>query len=174
MIEKTLKTTMGWLRITIPTQLTEVTLGQMMQLQDNPEVNDIRAISILSGISFNQLQNVINITDFALFSDAALGLAHQLKYLYDSDDIPKQVTLAVNQKNKLVKITNNLSIEPAGAYMAASDIIADEVGQCIAQYGESSWQQHYNPSLNASCQVLAHYLYLTTRYIFAGMRLRLC
>jgi hypothetical protein len=48
MIEKTLKTTTGKLHIKIPTQLSDVTLGQMMAMQAKPNLNDIEAISILS------------------------------------------------------------------------------------------------------------------------------
>jgi hypothetical protein len=53
----------------------------------------------------------------------------------------------------------SLSVEPAGAFMAARDIIADEITQTIAQHGEEDWQKHFSPSLNTCCHVLAHYFY---------------
>ncbi|MEN0053639.1 MAG: hypothetical protein AAGC65_08215 [Mucilaginibacter sp.] len=58
MIEKTLQTTDGKLRVKIPDQLNELTLGQMMALQEKPELNDIEAISILSCIAVETLNNV--------------------------------------------------------------------------------------------------------------------
>jgi hypothetical protein len=58
-----------------------------------------------------------------------------------------------------VKVTHNLSVEPAGAFMAASDIIADEINEHIKQYGEEHWKEHFTPSLKACCHVLAHYFF---------------
>jgi hypothetical protein len=43
--------------------------------------------------------------------------------------------------------------------MAARDIIADEIKEHIQQHGEEDWQDRFNPSLKACCQVLAHYFY---------------
>jgi hypothetical protein len=54
---------------------------------------------------------------------------------------------------------SNLSVEPAGAFMAARDIIADEINGHINLYGKDDWQRYFNPSLKACCQVLAHYLF---------------
>ena len=54
---------------------------------------------------------------------------------------------------------NNLSIEPAGAFMAAREIIAEEISKCIKVYGEENWQNYFNPSLKACCQLLANYFY---------------
>ena len=43
--------------------------------------------------------------------------------------------------------------------MAAREIIADEISECIKIYGEEDWQDYFNPSLKACCQILAHYFY---------------
>jgi hypothetical protein len=56
-------------------------------------------------------------------------------------------------------VLDNLSVEPAGAFMAAREIIADEVNNHIKKFGEEDWKENFNPSLNACCQVLAHYFY---------------
>ena len=157
MIEKTLKTTTGKLRVSIPTQLNEVTLGQMMDLQQTPDLNDIDAISILSGIPSDQLKTVLNFTDFQLFGDVVQSLSHQIAQLYNSDTIPDQIILSAGKPT--VKVMKNLSIEPAGAFMAAREIIADEISECIKIYGEEDWQDYFNPSLKACCQILAHYFY---------------
>jgi hypothetical protein len=156
MIQKTLKTTQGKLKVEIPDKLEEVTLGQMMALQEKTDLNDLEAISILSGVSVEQLKNVQNMDDFAVFGDGVLSLSHQIKHLYNSDVIPKKVTFTTG---KTVNVISNLSVEPAGAFMAAREIIADEINEHIKLYGDEDWQQVFNPSLKACCQVLAHYFY---------------
>ncbi|MEB0249620.1 MULTISPECIES: hypothetical protein [unclassified Mucilaginibacter] len=159
MIEKTLITTHGKLRVAIPSQLNEVTLGQMMALQDNPNLGDLDAISILSGVPVADLKTVRDAGDFMAFADAVLSLSHQIKHLYNSDEIPKQVSLEIDQKNVTVKVISNLSVEPAGAFMAARDVIADEITEHVKIYGEENWKNYFNPSLTACCKVLAYYFY---------------
>jgi hypothetical protein len=159
MIERTLKTTQGKLQVSIPAQLSEVTLGQMMQLQDVPELTDLQAISILSGVSVTDLQNVKDANELIGFADTIMGLSQQIKYLYNADAIPKTVTLAADGKPVTVNVIKNLSVEPAGAFMAARDVIADEISSHIEKYGEENWQDYFNPSLSACCKVLACYFY---------------
>jgi hypothetical protein len=165
MTERILKTTEGKLQIQMPTQLNEVTLGQMMDLQAKPDITDIEAISILSGIPVTELQNIKNYDDLHQFGDVVLSLSYQIKYLYNSNEIPKEVVFTVpgtdgtSPQTTKVKVMQNLSVEPAGAFMAARDIIAEEINTHIKTYGEDDWQEHFNPSLNACCQVLAQYFY---------------
>ncbi len=159
MIEKVLKTTEGRLLVKIPTYLKEVTLGQMMEMQEKHYLNDMDAISILSGIPMDELNNVRNIDDFQVFGDAVHSLSHQIKYLYNSTEIPSKITFILGEKSTTVNVIHNLSVEPAGAFMAASDIIADEINEHIKQYGEEHWKEHFTPSLKACCHVLAHYFY---------------
>jgi hypothetical protein len=165
MTERILKTTEGKLRIQMPTQLNEVTLGQMMDLQAKPNITDIEAISILSGIPVIELQNIKNYDDLHQFGDVVLSLSYQIKYLYNSNEIPKEVIFTlpaadgVSLQKTRVKVMHNLSVEPAGAFMAARDIIAEEINTHIKTHGEDDWQEHFNPSLNACCQVLAQYFY---------------
>lgn len=164
MIEKTIKTTTGKLTVKIPSQLNEVTLGQMIAIQEKPQLNDVEAISILSGIPADELYNIKNMDDFQVFGDAVLALSYQIKYLYNSEVIPKEVTFTVQHPDskplvKKVKVLQNLSVEPVGAFMAARDVIAEEVDNHIKQHGEDNWKENFNPSLNACCQVLAHYFY---------------
>ena len=159
MIEKTLINTHGKLRVKIPAKLQEVTLGQMMALQDSKDLTDLDAISILSGITINELRSVRDANDFVDFADAILDLSHQIKYLYHSDEIPKKITLQMDGKAVTVNVIRNLSVEPAGAFMAARDIIADEIGEHIKLYGEENWKDYFNPSLTACCKVLAYYSY---------------
>ncbi|MES2060844.1 MAG: hypothetical protein V4456_02930 [Bacteroidota bacterium] len=159
MIEKTLITTHGKLRVNIPSQLNEVTLGQMMALQDAPDLGDLDAISILSGVPVSELQSVRDAGDFMQFADTVLALSHQIKYLYNSDEVPKSISIKIDAKAVKINIIRNLSVEPAGAFMAARDVIADEIADHIKIYGEDNWQDYFNPSLTACCKVLAYYFY---------------
>lgn len=154
-IERTLKTLNGTLKIKIPTLLSEVSLGQLMAMQEKDELNDLDAISILSGIPVEEVSNVRNMDDLQVFGDTVLSLSHQIKYLYNSEAIPDKVS--INSKN--VNVIRNLSVEPAGAFMAARDIIADEIKEHVDKYGEDDWKEYFNPSLKACCQLLAHYFY---------------
>lgn len=137
----------------------------MMDLQTKPDITDIEAISILSGIPVHELQNIKNYDDLHQFGDVVLSLSYQIKYLYNSNEIPKEVVFTVpgtdgaSPRRTKVKIMQNLSVEPAGAFMAARDIIAEEINTHIKIHGEDDWQEHFNPSLNACCQVLAQYFY---------------
>jgi hypothetical protein len=159
MIEKTLKTTEGKLRIKVPDRLNEVTLGQMMELQERQNINDLEAISILSDVPLKDLQNVIDINELGAFAEPILSLSYQIKYLYNSDDIPKNITFSLQGKKVTIPVINNLSVEPAGAFMAAREIIADEIGEHINKHGEENLQEHFSPSLKACCHVLAHYFF---------------
>jgi hypothetical protein len=159
MIEKTLKTTDGKILVKIPTSLNEVTLGQMMAMQEKDYLNDIEAISILSGIPMDELCTVHNIDDFQFFGSSVLGLSHQIKYLYNSTDVPRKVTFKLGKREVTINVIHNLSVEPAGAFMASRDIIADEINETIKQFGEDSWKEHFHPSLKACCHILAHYFF---------------
>ena len=159
MIQKTLKTTHGKLNISIPTQLSEVTLGQLMEMQEKTDMNDLDAISILSSIPVAELKRVVNFNDFQPFGDHVLSLSHQIKELYQNDTIPKKVRFILDTKQVEVNVIRNLSVEPAGAFMAARDIISEEINEHIKMNGEEDWKETFNPSLKACCHILAHYFY---------------
>jgi len=159
MIEKTLKTIDGSLRVSIPTILNEITLGQMIGMQEKHYLNDLDAISILSGIPKQDLNNVINFDDFSIFGEYVQSLAHQIKYLYNNDIVPHNVTFTLGKRKVVVKVIHNLSVEPAGAFLAARDIIADEINAHIGLYGEENWKEYFQPSLKTCCNVLAQYFF---------------
>jgi hypothetical protein len=159
MIEKTLRTTGGKIQVRIPTDLNEISLGQMIEMQEKHYMNDLEAISILSGISKEELYTVINIDDFQVFGDYVQSLSNQIKYLYNSDIIPHKVTFMLGKRKVVLNVIRNLSVEPAGAFLAARDIIADEINEHIKVYGEDDWEDHFQPSLKACCHVLAHYFF---------------
>jgi len=159
MIEKTLKTTDGKIRVRIPTVLNEITIGQMMAMQEKRHLDDMDAISILSGVPKEDLYTVRNINDFQVFGDYVISLSQQIAYLYNSDIIPHRITFTLNDTKVSVGVLRNLSVEPAGAFLAARDIIADEINEHINLYGEEDWKEHFQPSLKSCCQVLAHYFF---------------
>ena len=159
MIEKTIKTIEGKINIKIPSLLNELTLGQLMAMQEKTDLSDLDAISILSGIAIDELQNIKDANDLHVFGEAVLSLSTQIRYLYNSDEIPKKVTFYNGKTPVEVKVINNLSVEPAGAFLASRDIIATEINEHINAHGEEDWQQHFNPSLRACCHVLAQYFY---------------
>lgn len=159
MIEKTLRTTDGKIQVRIPTLLNEITLGQMMAMQEKHYMDELEAISILSGISKEELYTVSNIDDFQVFGDYVQSLSHQIKYLYNSDIVPHKVTFMLGKREVVVNVIRNLSVEPAGAFLAARDIIAEEINEHINLYGEDGWQEHFQPSLKACCHVLAYYFF---------------
>jgi len=130
-----------------------------MEMQEKPGINDLEAISILSGIAVKELQNVTNMNDIQLFGDEVLSLSHQIKYLYNSDAVPKKVTFKLANGDISVNVMSNLSVEPAGAFMTARDIIAEEINEHIKLYGQENWQENFNPSLKACCHVLGHYFF---------------
>ncbi|MFD2145487.1 hypothetical protein [Mucilaginibacter antarcticus] len=58
MIAQQLKTIDGTLSIQLPSQLQEVTLGQLMQMQQVNPLTDLDAISILSGTAVDDLKTL--------------------------------------------------------------------------------------------------------------------
>lgn len=159
MIERTLNTTAGKISIKTPDRLNELTIGQLMKLQENPDIDDIEAISILSGIAMADLKNVIFIEDFKPLGDSILLLANQMAGLYHSEKVPRSVTFFYENSSKKISVRGNLSVEPAGAFMAAREIMAEEINAHIKQREENTTPEFFNPSLKACCQVLAHYFF---------------
>jgi hypothetical protein len=159
MIEKALQTLTGKLNISIPTTLHELQLGQLMAMQSAEKLDDLQAIHILSGVPLQDLKQVKSFAELQIFNDHVLTLAKEIRELYNSEAIPQTVTFTTDGKPKKVKVMKNLSVEPAGAFMASRDIIAEEISKHIALHGDENWQQNFNPSLQACSQVLAHYFY---------------
>ena len=159
MVKKTVKTLDGKLSISIPSGINEITLRQVMDLQEKPLLNDLEAISILSGITLAELQNITNVDDLFFFGEVILLLSNQLKNLYANDKIPPRITFHLAGGSKTVDVIQNLSVEPAGAFFSAREIIAEEINEHIKKHGADDWQSIFNPSLKACCHVLAHYFY---------------
>lgn len=162
MITKTFTTTDGKIKIAIPSELKEITLGMMIALEkpnaDKTDLSQVEVISIFSGIPLDNLYDVRNISDFDQFQQHVLSLCHQIQYNFQEQaKMPKEVTIA----GKTVNVINNLSVEPVGAFMNCRDIIADEINEAIEFFGEEEWKQdnNFKPSVKCAARLLAHYFY---------------
>jgi hypothetical protein len=159
MIERTLYTSRGRLKVSIPTLLNEVTLGKMMALQELSGTDEAGTISLLSGIPVAELRDIIDEGGLTVFSEYVRSLASQIRYLYDSHIIPRKVTLVLGKRRVTVKVIRNLSIEPADAFIAARNIIADEINRHIDLYGEEEWKESFQPSLRSCAALLAQFFF---------------
>ncbi|MCJ8208672.1 hypothetical protein MUY27_03065 [Mucilaginibacter sp. RS28] len=159
MIKQNIKTTLGSITLSVPDQLGEISLGQLIAMQAKENLSDMEAIEILSGTPLTELQNIKNPGDLDIFNAPLLALSAAIKNLYTSDSLPSTVSFRINGRNKTIKVATNLGVEPAGAYFAARDIITDEITRHIEQYGEEDWKSSFNPSLNSCALILAHYFY---------------
>jgi len=104
MIEKKLKTANGRLAVKIPDKLDELTLGHLMNLQEKPDIDDLEAISILSGISLSELKNVRDINVFQDFKVGILSLSNEIKDLYNAEIVPEKVTFFEKKSSITVKV----------------------------------------------------------------------
>ena len=159
MIEKILHTPKGLLKVRIPTVVNEVTLGQMMALQEQSHPGDVETISLLSGISVAELYELDDFGSLAVFSEAIRSLAQQVKYLYHSNILPRKVSLMLGKRKVVLPVLRHLSIEPADALIAARDIIAEEINRHILLFGEDHWRENFQPSLRSCCNLLAQYFF---------------
>ena len=143
MIIKTIQTTTGRKKLTIPTSLAEITLGQMIELEKdgNPGI-------IVEGLTDELFDNIVAIQDRNDIEQRILSLAHQIGYCYQELKIPDRVKFGKDWFD----VPKNLSIEPAGAYLVSRNIIADEMNKCEDL-------EHFRPSLNACAKLLANYFY---------------
>ncbi|QQL50344.1 hypothetical protein [Mucilaginibacter ginkgonis] len=159
MITKTFKTTGGKLQVSIPETIREISLGQLIALQSTTQMNDLDAISILSGTPLSQIRLIKDFADLHHFSVHIAKLSEQIRAAYDSDSLPKTVCFDVDGSPKDIAVITNLAIEPAGAFMAARDLITEEINKHVEMHGEEDWKNSFNPSLSACAMILAHYFY---------------
>ncbi|WP_295772854.1 hypothetical protein [uncultured Mucilaginibacter sp.] len=161
MIQKKFKTITGELSVAIPEKLDEISLGQLMALQSASELSDLDAIQILSGVPLKNLKQVQDFNDFTEFNETISSLALQISSLYNSNQIPDEITFNIDNKLRKVKVAKNLSVEPAGAFMAARDIIVEEMTRHAAlnNNNDEDWEHSFNPSLKACSLILANYFY---------------
>ncbi len=154
MIEKNIKTTEGAMKITIATDLSEVTLQKFIDLQAIGVTTNLEAVGILSGIPKEELYTVRNIDDFRMFKPTIDSLNHQAVEVFNGE-IPASITFPKYGKFKPVK---NLSVEPVGAYISVSELIEKEQEVAKAIYPDT-WEDFFSPSLRSCLDILAHYFY---------------
>jgi hypothetical protein len=164
---ETLRTLTGKLKVTIPENLNELTVGQLIEIQSLENASDLKPLAILSGVPEDDLANISQL-ELDKFTNRILSLSHQITYCYQGDKVPEYVSFGFKyvkrfgirfKKENRVKVSTNLSVEPAGAFLASRDIIADEINKHIEAFGEDNWKANFQPSLDAIATVLAHYFY---------------
>lgn len=163
MITKSLTTLSGSVKIKIPENLSEITLGQMIEMQKASDT-----IPLVPELTKEIADNIIDFKQLQEIRERLLSLAHQIKYAYDEAKLPTTLIFGTEVKRKWfrnvvipkrIKVPQNLSIEPAGAYLASRDVIAEEINRHIAEFGEDQWEQNFVPSLDCCASILAHYFY---------------
>lgn len=147
MITKILNTLSGKVKIKIPTDLSEITLGSMIAMQS--ATGD--EIPLIPELTKEVIENIIEFSELLDIRERILSLAHQIKYTYQETKLPSTLMG--------VKIPTNLSMEPAGAYLVSRDLIATEINKHIAEFGEDNWQSNFQPSLDCCAGILSNYFY---------------
>lgn len=164
MITKTIQTLNGNLRIKIPTDLTEITIGQMIAMEKAED----NSIPLIPGLTKDVCDNITNYSDLQMIDEYIQSLAHKIRYCFNEKHLPEHIIIGtkkvkrfgfVFEKENKIKVIKNLSIEPAGAYLASRDIIADEINRHINLYGEENYKDNFAPSIDACANLLAHYFY---------------
>lgn len=151
----TINTTEGLLTIKLPSSINEVTLGQMIELQENPELTDIGVIGVFSYVPLETLYTALNINDYEALGGNIMLLSKEIAYLKNVDVVPRKIKI----DGKNIKIGSRLTISPLGALLTTRDIIADEINRHIVIFGEDNWMPNFNPSLRACQNIMAEYLY---------------
>ncbi|HEY4326374.1 MAG TPA: hypothetical protein VGN20_20485 [Mucilaginibacter sp.] len=169
MITKTLRTTSGSIKVTIPNSINEYKISQLIEIQEAQDLNDLKVISILSGISEDVLNNILDYRDLSQFNDAVQSLSYQVANNYKGSEIPKFLVFGTKkiklfgvfhiERDHKIDVIHNLSIEPAGAFLASRNIIVDEINKHQKIYGEENWKENFMPSIDSMAQVLGHYFY---------------
>lgn len=183
MITKTIKTTSGPLKITIPSDIKELTIGKLMELTPEPghSFSELEQLSILSGVALNDnedlfgncLLDICNMDDLRVFDEALQTIAYQLKHFVTVQKIPNQVTITMNIDNrsrwfgkrlpyfeKRIDVSKNLGISPAGAYLEAKELIKKEYELWERVKKEFGEQIEFNPSIAAQIRLLSLYFYV--------------
>lgn len=161
MITQSLNTLKGRIKIHIPENLSEITLGQMIAMQNVTGSE----IPLIPELTEEVVDNIIEIDDLIQIRERVLSLAHQIKYCYTETKLPDYIVFGTRTnrwgfvKENRVKVPGNLSIEPAGAYLVSRDLIAEEINKHIELYSEEAWQENFVPSLECCCGILANYFY---------------
>lgn len=181
MISKTVKTTGGFLKITIPSTRDEITLGMLDALTPKPghSFSAIDQLSILSGIPIAPeadgvigLYDAYNIEDYSVFDETLQTLAYQISAFKEVQEIPETIVLPMEQSHtqrwfkanrfhvgKVIPVMKNLGIQPAGAYMEAKERIKDEYTEwerIKRRYGDDI---EFNPSIASYIRILALYFH---------------
>lgn len=186
MLTKTVKTTNGDLKLTIPTKRDEISIDLLQRL--TPPVGHsysfLEQISIMTGVptgdkEFDKreidvdtvtLNDIETLYELSPFEDALQGLAYQLAAFQEVQEIPDKITLPIarpltgwfrspGKRFVEVEVIKNLGIEPAGAYMEAKEVIKSEWERWEKVKKEYGDHIEFNPSIESQIKLLAIYFY---------------
>lgn len=146
------------LSIKIPENLHEISFAQLMALQ-NPELTDLGTLSILSGVVEEDLYNA---KSYQLLTDKAKMYIELFLYATNKsslEKLPNKINVIYNNQVKKIKLPKRLSMEPAGAFMAAKDIISREIDVAIELFGLDEWQNNFSPSYESCAAIVNEFLF---------------
>lgn len=183
MITKTLKTTSGPLKISIPSDRSEITLGMLIDLTPPPgeAFSELEQLSILSGVQYKgdeetlTLMDLTDMDELAVFDETLQKLAYQLRAFSEVEKIPTELTLIMPHnypasgrfkrwfnspnKGKVIQVISNLWIAPAGAYMEAKEVISADMKEWQEQNPQAKDLSDYKPKPESYLHILSLYFY---------------
>jgi hypothetical protein len=158
MIKKDFKTFDGKITISIPENLKELTIGQLAEMNEEPNRTTFRLISILSYVPENTLANLNCYLDLEALVPAFSSLLSQLNAGLGKMIVPSEFQIRYKGRVKYVKVAKDLAFEPAGAYVQACSIIAEEIEIAKQKYG-ANWRDNFGPSYRSQIRILANFFY---------------
>lgn len=185
MLTQNFKTADGDIRLSIPQNLSELTMGMLADSEPKPgdSLSPLDMLSVLSGVPKESdteacLLDIFDIDELNVFTDTLLALHYQIAALKENaDKLPHTVTLKMHRAKyaftkgqslisrlrnidaKIISIPKDLKIQPAGAAMEAEEVIKEEIQ--IYENAKKAFGDHlvFNPSANSLLHILALYFY---------------
>jgi len=130
-----------------PTEVSEITLKQFFDLRNSKDLID--EVCALTGLNRQTIQNFKERADLERCQLLLNTIGQKLSSGFDGVKVPKQTTIA----GKIIKVPQNLKLEPVGAFIAVHNLITEEHKRC-AEHNTA-----FDPT-DIIPQVLAHYFWL--------------
>lgn len=189
MLTQKFKTADGDITLSIPQNLSELTMGMLADSEPKPgdSLSPLDMLSVLSGVPKESdtepcLLDIFDIDELNVFTDTVTALYYQISALKDdADKFPDSVVLPMNKysypkagKKRLkwslswpplnisglkISIPKDIKVSPAGAAMEAEEVIKEEIQ--IYENAKKAFGDHlvFNPSANSLLHILALYFY---------------
>lgn len=151
-----LKVKINGSEVDFPTTVQDLSLKQMFALKKAKDILD--EIAICTGIDRNKIENFKDLKTITAANALLATLRISIEAGFDGRTFPKTVTLGI----KKIKVPSELRLQPIGAFMSVSDILAEYTNKMIKQ-AENEGREITTEDINyTDCipKVLAHYFYL--------------